>query len=469
MGHRARLALLGLVALALAGCGGSRDVADGRTCFPAEARGLIGGDGPAIAAVRDPGGAYELYLDGSASMVGFLRGATAGERPMADLIGMLPQLDTIDHGQAKLIRFDRRITELPAAAAATMQTEAGYLCPAATPNCARQESHLDQALGRIAAAGPNTLSLVLSDLWLANSEVRTSEGVALARPLSDILRSGRSVAVYGFESPYAGRVSDLPSGRKDVVAQRRYLFVVAVGPVARLQALHAGMLRAPSPAIQRELNGGGGRYALFTPTPMLAQAAGPAAWQVPVGGPFRKAAFLTVRAGARVPQFALDRGAALRGGAKGEIGPTWPGVTPDQLLPGAVWSGASHGATTLYRMVADRCAPAGGDWRRDGTLAGGWRDGRFTASADELARLPAGRYLLIGTLQRTGVDTPNPAAAWMREWSFDASGEAAAIARPVVPTLNLAETARLLENALAGSVEARPAPVGGFAAAVDIK
>lgn len=469
MRHRARLASLGLAALAMSGCGTSREVADGRSCFPADARPFIGGDARKAAAPRDPGGAFELYLDGSASMVGFLRGATAAERPMADLIGMLPQLDGIDHGQAKLIRFDRRITELPYGAGTTMQTEAGYLCPASTPNCDRQESHLDQALGRVAAAGPATLSLVLSDLWLANSEVRTSEGVALARPLNDILRSGRSIAVYGFESPYSGRVTDLPSGRRDVTARRRYLFVIAVGPVARLQALHSAMLRASSATIQRALNEGDGRYALFTAAPMMPGGVAPATWDVPVGGPFRKAAFLPVRAGARVPQFTLDRGAALRGGPKSEVGATWPGLGADQLLPGAVWTGASDGATTLYRMAGASCLPDGGDWRRDGTLASGWRNGRFTMSADELARLPAGRYLLVGSLRRTGVASPNPAAAWMREWSFDPAGEPGAIARPVVPTLNLAEFARLLENALAGSVEAKPAPIGGFAAAVDIK
>ncbi|MEO7692226.1 MAG: hypothetical protein ABIS51_23275 [Sphingomonas sp.] len=406
-------------------------------------------------------------------MAGFIRGSTSDEKPLADLVGLLPSLDTIDRTKVQVIRFDRKISDLKPADVSRMQTEAGYICPASNRNCDAQESHIDQALGKIAAGDPKALSVVVSDLWLANSEVLTTDGVALSKPLADIFASGRSVAIYGFESPYAGRVDDLPSGDGNVTASRRYLFLFVAGPVDRLQAFHGAMKNAPSASIARALANGKAHYSLFTLEPVISVADGTQPFDLEPKSPLAKGNFLTVRTGVRVPQFELDKGKVLRAGGSGAVpGATWRGIPDSRILPGAVWQGTSHGTTKLYRQSDDKCLPKGGDWRDEGVFASGWpSDGSagFTLDSSELATLPSGTYLLVGTVRRTSLQSPNTATQWMRDWSFDTSSEPEAVRRPVMPTLNLAETARLLEIALLKSAEAKPMKIGGFAVAVKIE
>lgn len=454
--------------LSLAGCGRKADgVSEGIGCYPEEARRWISAEPAEAAGMGDPGGPYAVYVDGSASMAGYLRGATAAERPLADLIGMLPQLPGISPSGVELVRFDRRVSVVQADDLKRLQTPEGYSCPRGRAACDAQESHVDQALSRIAAAKGNALSVVISDLWLTNSEVLTTGGVALSRPLTDILASGRGVAVYGFESPYAGRVYDLPSGATGATASRRHLFVVAVGSPARLDAFHAAMLRAPSAVIARDLGSGAAHHSLFTTEPVGRAASGTQSFAAAGGGPLVKAAFLPVRQGVRIPQFKLDRAQALRlPDGSGSI--AWAGVSAAAMRPGAVWKGPSQGVTSVFRMTGAKCLPKGGDWRAEGRNGDGWRGDAYSLAPSSLAALPRGSYLLVGSLRRTGLESPNEATRWMRDWSFDASSERAALTRKTVPTLNLAETARLMENALAQAAERRPADIGGFAAAVQI-
>jgi hypothetical protein len=380
---------------------------------------------------------------------------------------MLPRLPGISSTSVELVRFDRRVSVVQPTDLKRLQTPQGYFCPTERATCDAQESHVDQALARAAEAKGDALSVIVSDLWLTNSEVLTTGGVALSRPLTDILASGRGVAVYGFESPYAGRVYDLPSGTTGPSAPRRYLFVMAIGSPARLDAFHAAMLRAPSATIARDVGSSTAHYSLFTTEPVKQAVAGTQAFAIANGGPLIKAAFLTVRQGVRIPQFKLDRAQALRiGNDSGSV--AWAGVSATEMRPGAVWKGPTQGVTSVFRMTGSKCLPHAGDWRSEGRNDDGWHGDAYSLNPSALATLPRGSYLLVGNLRRTGLESPNQATQWMRDWSFDASGERAALKRSTVPTLNLAETARLMENALAQAAEKRPTDIGGFAAAVQI-
>lgn len=189
------------------------------------------------------------------------------------------------------------------------------------------------------------------------------------------------------------------------------------------------------------------------------------------GSALKKMVFLPPKQGVAVPQFTLDREAALRN-TKPDPGAIWPGIAADNVRPGAIWRGAIKGQTRLWRQVDDVCTPKGGDWRAEGTLAGGWSEdasGRFTLDPAQLATIGTGTFLIVGEATRTSLATPNPDSQWMRDWSFAASTETEALSRPVVPTLNLAETARLLELALLDAAERKPVRLGGFAAAIKIE
>ncbi|WP_439545438.1 hypothetical protein [Sandarakinorhabdus sp.] len=455
----------------VAACGSKTPapVSDGATCYPPAAAAYIKDSDKNAAAPRDTGGPYSLYLDGSASMVGYIRGGSATDRLLPDLVGMLPELQQIDRGQLKSWRFDRKFTELDSAARQRMQTEGGYLCPAGEPNCDAQESHIDAVFERVAGEPADALSVIVSDLWLVNDEVLTSSGVAFAKPFGKIFASGRSIAIYGFESPYAGRVSDLPSGRRDVTAAGRHLFVVVAGPAARMQAFHRAMQQAPSSRIANALTNGTAHHALFTLEPMLGGAGGQGLTAAG-GSALKKFQFLTPRQGVIVSQFSLDRAAALRS-AKADPGATWPGVSADAIRPGAVWRGPLRGETRIWRQVGDACAPKGADWQAEGKLSGGWSadgTGSYRLDPATLAALGSGTFMLVGEATRVSLTIPNPDTAWLRDWSFNASQESEAVTRKVVPTLNLSETARLLELALLDAAERQPVRLGGFATVVKI-
>ena len=153
MHHRLRVVTVFLALALLAGCGKGESALgglDGTSCYPPEAAQWIAEtSGKVESAAADPGGAFTVYLDGSASMVGYIRGGTADTRPLADLVGMLPTLSGIDHSKSEVIRFDRKIATISSKDLQAMESESGYLCPAGNPNCDSRESHLDQALAKM--------------------------------------------------------------------------------------------------------------------------------------------------------------------------------------------------------------------------------------------------------------------------------------------------------------------------------
>ncbi|KPF73478.1 hypothetical protein IP88_09120 [alpha proteobacterium AAP81b] len=449
-----------LAAFALISCTPKAD--GGAACVPEAARRWIVVNAADSLSAAEDRGALHVYVDGSASMVGFVRGGTRGERPFADLIGMLPQLPGIDHSAVTATRFDRRLTPLSPAELIAMEEADAYLCPAGEPDCDHQESHIDAALADAARQRPGTLSVILTDLWIDNTTLNTSDAVALAAPLDAIFARGDGIAIYGYESPFDGRVSGLPSGRGDVRPARHHFYMIAIAPPARLEALRRAMALAPSASVR-----GKAKYALFTRAPAINLKPDDRPLAMPGGGPLAGGIFLT-HDNVRVQQFDLDRSAGLRAATTGGAPAQWRGPAADAVAEGAVWTGPVRGGTRVFRQADDNCAPA--SWRPLGENADGWQGSAFALDPGQAARrLTPGIYMLVGEVRRTALDSPNPASKWLRDWSFNAASEAEALTRPVMPTLNLDETARLLEAALIRAAEADPVVTGGFAVALRVK
>ncbi len=442
-------------------------------CFPAAARPFLP-HAPSATARAAASGPATLYVDGSGSMSGFLRAATGRERPLQDLVSP----DLLAGALRTTVgfrRFGEAIHPVPPAEVADLAAPGSYACkPGAA--CDNAESRLDRVFAEIAAQPAGAVSLVVTDLWLANPQARTSGVVDMAAPLARIFETGRSVAVYGLAAPYAGRVYDLPSGRADVAASRRPLFLVAVGPDARLRTLDEGLRASPSELLQAGLADGRVRRSLFTRTP--GAVGGARSLSAPGGGgPLIAAPVLAAHEGVRIAQVAISRRAARqaasgRGPAGAGAPPRWSGPDPAGLAPGAVWSGPLQPQLVAYESRGETCRPER-DWRDFGRLEGGWTAGpgdrwSFALTPATLGDLRPGRYLLVGSLVRTGLDQPNPADRWMRDWSFAPGDPERAGAGGVFPVLNLAETARVLETALAADARARPAAVDGWTAAVRV-
>lgn len=459
----ARPAALLVFAGALAACGGGSTMT-GAACLPEPARQWLA-DAPAAQAAAAAGGPVDLYVDASGSMVGYLRGATDDRRPFQDLLAQL-RAATAAGPEANVQRsyrlFGRTIRDLPAARADTLVQPDTYLCPAGAEGCDNQESRLDLVMRRIAQAPANSLSVVVTDLWLSTSELEASGPVAVGAPVAEMLAQGRALGVLGVAAPYAGRIYDLPSGATIERQGDRPLYVLLIGPTERVVAFRENLARAGLRGY-----GADARWSLFTADPSTGASAG----QVQAaGGAFQQRAFLPPAAGIRAPQFVLSTDRSLRERLDASATPsslTYTAST-DGIRPGAVWRGPQTGVTRVYRLNGDPCAPNA--WVPLQDLTEGWSGDTFELAAAQAAtRLPrGGTYLLVGELRRTGLEIPSPANAWMRQWSFNASTEGRVLEQPpaVFPTLNLAETAQILEAAAEQAARRRPVTLAGFTAVV---
>lgn len=463
----ARIAAL-LTLAGLASACSSGPTVTGAACLPEAARRWVA-SAPASDA-SNAGGPVDVYVDASGSMVGYLRGADASRRPFQDLLTEL-RAATMAGPQTAVTRtyrlFGRTIRTLPASQVDSLLQPDTYLCTGATESCDNQESRLDLVLRQAQASAPNTLTVVVTDLWLSAARLEASGPVAVGAPVAEMLGQGRSLGVLGVASPYQGQIYDLPSGGPMPWSGDRPLYVLLIGPAERVVAFRENLARAGLRGFGRRE----ARWSLFTSDPV---APGQGGQPTTSGSAFSVRPVLPPASGIRAFQATLSTGAALRERLRA---PETPQVLTYQadfstLRDGAVWQGPTEGVTRVWRLNGDPCDPRG--WAPLADAPGRWEgegaSRTFTLQASEAAtRFPrGGTYLIEPELRRVGLTTPNPANAWMRQWSFNASTEPQVREHTpaAFPTLNLAETAQILEAAAEQGARRRPAALAGFVAVV---
>ena len=210
-----------------------------------------------------PSGPTSVYFDGSGSMAGYARPATKGadaESHYRSLILLLPQTLASAGGQVDFYEFGKKTandkTVFPKLTDAQLQelTKPTYYCPTAV--CRYQDSPIADAFKKIVEQPPDTLGMVVTDLFLSNSELVGSGGLELQLPLTKALREGRAIAVLAIKAASTGPIYDLTQieknqcydrGRKQdklyncnmnapqyIGATSRPLFVVMIGPAERI-------------------------------------------------------------------------------------------------------------------------------------------------------------------------------------------------------------------------------------------
>lgn len=467
------------VLLLAAGCRSAPpEVANPLDCFPPDARRWIRVDAPAAAqGAQAQAGTATIYVDRSGSMTGYLAGATAGERPLHDLIGNLPAMLSRQGLGSRYRAFGTQIgAPLGEGEQAALMRPEFYACAGEyAANCDNNETHLNRLFEEIARdrAAP---AVVITDLWFSNSDVQTSALSSLAGPLTEILASGRAVAVYGIPAPFNGRIYDVPFQAGPVPFQGEHpLFAIAIGTNEQIARFHDAWKDAPSPYLRDGLAGSRIKRTLFTLTPTMGTA--PAAEPLSAGAApgLMPAPVLESRENLRIQQYELDVEGALRqagaGAAAAGAPPNWTGPSAAAFAPDSVWQGTFRPRARVWERRGNQCAD--GDWLEGANIEGLWRPSgsqhQFVlapeAAAAELAR--SGTYLIAAEIERTGLQTPNPASAWMRDWSLAATDTSAARqgedGTAFFPTLHLGEFARLMEGALGDAARRDPRPIFGFA------
>lgn len=113
-----------------------------------------------------------------------------------------------------------------------------------TTNPLRLDGRIVDPLQRALEAPKESLTVILTDLFLSGTDMPETGASPLRRPLGRLLRDGRSVGIIGIMAPYKGRIHDLPLSPTSVNYEGvRPLFMLVVGPRDQVQAFHAELHR----------------------------------------------------------------------------------------------------------------------------------------------------------------------------------------------------------------------------------
>ena len=467
--------------IALSGCSKKVAVGSGLDCFPKDAAHWIydGKSSENIPKTATTPEKATIYVDRSGSMAGYIVGSTAIDRPFQDMIGTLPGTLQGMNINANYRAFGLKLTEVVDRGATELAKPNFYNCASADrSNCDNNESRLDLPLSRIADT-PDEMGIIISDLWFTNSEVQTS-GIATLQPiLTRILESGRTISIYGFSSPFTGKIYDLPAVDRENWPKHigtHPFYMLVVGTKAQALAFETELGRSGAAGIARAVAGGLVPRTHFTvdPGPLTARSKMP----LEAGSHPRMASAQVARMnGASLQQFKLTPGLPPRPGSKPDVAPRWTAPADDAFIRGAVWRGELTRRLRVWTRKDELCTVS--SWTAPIPLEGQWetlpREGkeRLTLDPARLAgRLPReGFYLVSGELERKTVFENSKETDWMRVWNL-APGAAfsASVAKSGnFPTLNLSEFARLMEVALDRAAKRKGGGIVGFSVLVKVE
>ncbi|MBY8825525.1 hypothetical protein [Sphingomonas colocasiae] len=471
---------LGIAIACLGGCEAAPSVKTAAQCFPEAAQPWIISEKPKslAAAAQAAGGNATVYVDRSGSMVGYLDGANNLERPLQDLITTLPATLRLMGHKSAFRSFGTAISA-PLDNGAGLAGRAAFTCaPGAAGSCDNKESRLDVVLE--AVKSKDELAVVISDLWFSNSDIQTTGITALQPLLTEILLSGRVVAIYGIDSPFAGKIYDLPQPGLGATTMayvgRHPLYMLVIGSKASVVEFGDKLAGSGPKFLATGLAAGTVRRALFAIDPGQQVRADKAPLSLGKH-PRLRPDYLPLPQGVEIQRFALTRGLPEKRGAAAPDLPQWTGPKSSDFLKDVVWSGPTESRTRIWLRNDENCTKSSWLSRSESDL--GWsaaREGQRRFSLDPARLVSAfsskGVYLVVGEVRRTSVSQPNPASAWMRgDWNLEPEqAQSVAQARPrVFPTLNLSEFGRIMEGALAAAAQKKDQPIAGFATLVKVE
>ncbi len=397
------------------------------------------------------GGCARRVSRRSRSSTNFGRGR--GESPYRDLIAWLVDLRS-EFVEARSYGFAERIAEI--GEDVFVRAARGDVNPCGA--CGFRESRLDDVLA--ASALPElqgSLAVVVTDLWLDNSDLIGSARVALQRPIRSILAGGRAIGILGVSAPYSGEVYDVPVPLWHPDDCRR---PCSAAPGVRTRHRPAGPGRRAGAAHRRgslheRPTGGQRHFSLFTPTLAVA---GPVEHRLAPQGPSVRRAYVLAVEGTNVPGFLIDRrGVAPLIGDGAEAGPALAAPLSGVGHPGAPAPATFDLAVETWTLVPPEPSAACDDraWYpldvgralRQVADSGGPAIGLDVSHPDLLAIRPGEiaflRYrVAVETLLQMG-----PGTAWLDDWSFGADDVPGLLSDPppLFPALNLAEFGRSLD------------------------
>lgn len=469
MGCRASIVLPVLLAVSLSSCGedarnsGSDPMlrAEDGSCY-LEQFSLANDVAPDRPVSRSP--AMDIYVDVSGSMPGYgspelVDGYTT--LPYRSLIGAL-----LDFPDIETFGFANEIGE--ATPVSLAQLARGV--PGACPTCGRTETHLNSLFRHIAENRSSGVAAVVTDLWLANTDILGNGARTYIDPIEAILASGQAIGVVGIRAPYQGPIYDMPDGGSfNGAYQYRPIFVLLVGEPGEVtqifEDVQRGVLIDEAPE--------NWSYTLYTSD--LVAPGRPSRLRFEpmpgIAGRERLINFEGVEDQFRIDGRALDRagreastsGTDVSAGISIGFDPTGLSYPESALQPQVVYETRSEGlAETSLACHATAWFPAleGTD-----TVTVSGTQPVYDIGRGELQALPRGLLYGVRFQIRSGAGHLDPQEdAWLESWSFSAvaAPEIRATDPEFFPVLNLTQFRRVLRDATLRSVVDEPIADGAF-------
>lgn len=403
-----------------------------------------------------------VFLDVSGSMAGYVarprpavpgrqtapgrsvtppRPSELGEpRTFYDLVQTLPQLSASVADKTAFFTFGRSIKPLPLADLGRATRPEFYGDP---------DSRIQDALARMDELSPDTLGLLVTDLFLTGEEI-FGGAAAIRAPLARVLGSGRSVGLVGIRSGFSGTIYDIPIVKTYGGAVERPFYLLITGPgavVARFIRLLETELLSP---LATASDGQPRHHAtLFTHKPFSSIPI-PLVVATPEGGAAAEGPAHALDVGSDVP-FLRFSGAAGRASATIPVRQfsEGPALVPDQFRVEEQLffqrpHGGSRGDACIDRWVEVRSLPklAQIDTNSDGTPV-------LTVGGANLSRITPGvTFFLRSRVSVTGLSEMPRQTAWARSWNLEArEAESYVASQPkMFRTLNLREIVTMLEG-----------------------
>jgi hypothetical protein len=169
-----------------------------------------------------------VYLDSSVSMQGFVR-PDRGEQPLYvdTVLGLRQVLEQVA-AETEFNSFGSAIRPLNPAGLITSARPEFYVCNQIDKSGC--DTRLDMVLDAIAVSGDNTLSIVVTDLFLSDRELIGSTFGTMRNSLQRVLRGGKSIGLMGISATFNGIVYDLPGKKTKYAHQgKRPFFLLIIG------------------------------------------------------------------------------------------------------------------------------------------------------------------------------------------------------------------------------------------------
>ena len=208
-----------------------------------------------------------IYFDQSLSMQGYTMKQPGQENYYKDVIDDLKQIAENVGSKTFYHSFGKRIKPIKQNEIAQVTKPGFYECDEASAACNNQESKIHEPF-KAAKDRPNNTYIIVTDLFLSNTQLESTARAQLVKPLKSILKKGKSIGIIGVMSSFNGTIYDIPAREDGTIsyteAKKRPFYIIVIGDQKEINQVKKNLEE------QHFMDAGDQyKYSLITSTPIL--------------------------------------------------------------------------------------------------------------------------------------------------------------------------------------------------------